>query len=146
MKTQQPTNRSLKKAEEALNEYLSIGADIERLKKRQKELYEEELLPFAERYLGDDERIEIGEGYLRWQRGRAKLVDDRGKSVSASVRRLLVNKLPESFLKKDVEISAIEEALESGDKYVEKVLQEFRISLERGRILQIKALTPKKRI
>ena len=140
------TARERAKVESAVQQYLELAQQIEQLKKEQKSLMEAVIEPFARKYeqVFEDGRYELESGYLLYAIGRAKLVTAEGKSVNKEVKKLLVKRLPQDVVKVDIDLKALEEALENGDDLVRSALEEYEVELVRSPSLQVKPYKARK--
>ena len=140
---QSKVRKQLIKVEAAVNEYLELSEQIRELKKRQEALVEEVIEPYAKENLEYEDRLEFERGYIGWSKGRAKLVDERGKSITVLEKRALAKRLPEEYIKKDIDLSVIEKRY-SEDKILQKIFTEYSIRLVREPNLMIKPLKARK--
>ncbi len=142
-----PQKKQLQKLNEAVNEWLLLGEQIQKLKKQQEELMQEVIEPFAVEYkpIFREGKFELEAGYILWAAGRPKLVTAEGKTVSKQLKNLLVKRLPGEVIKQDVDVTKLEKVL-AENPVVRQALEELEVELVRTPSLQIKPYKAKKNV
>jgi uncharacterized phage-like protein YoqJ len=140
-----PQKKQVEKLNEAVNEWLLLGEQIQKLKKQQEQLMQEVIEPFAVNYKSwfRDNKFELEAGYILWAAGRPKLVTAEGKTVTKQLKNLLVKRLPGEVVKQDVDITKLEKVLDE-NPLIRQTLEEYEVELVRMPSLQVKPYKAKK--
>jgi len=143
----QLTKAQTRKVNQAVAEWLELGEQIQKLKKRQEELMQEVIEPFAVEYkpIFREGKFELEAGYILWAAGRPKLVTAEGKTVTKQLKNLLVKRLPGEVIKQDVDVTKLEKVL-AENPVVRQALEELEVELVRTPSLQIKPYKAKKNV
>jgi len=139
------TRKQQEKLNQAVNEWLELASEIQKMKRKQDNLFKEVIEPFAMAHKSEftDNKYELETGYLIWAKGRPRLVTSEGKSLNKEIKRLLIKRLPVEVIKQDVDMTQLEEVI-SENPLVKKALVEYELELVRNPSLQVKPYKAKK--